>query len=503
MRQWKEIQKVPWGECLIDKKISGDAYTFDDVLIVPLKSDVLPTEVRTNTKLTDSIELNVPIVSAAMDTVTESRLAIALAQQGGIGIIHKNMPIDKQAAEVDKVKRSESGMIVDPITMSPNEKIEDAVKLMAHYKISGVPITEDGRLVGILTNRDLRFETRFHLPIREVMTKDDLVTVPVGTTLEEAQRILHKHRIEKLLVVDKNQNLKGLITVKDITKKIKYPLSAKDNQGRLRVGAAIGASGDYLERMTELIRAKVDVIVVDTAHGHSSRVLSAVREAKKRFPEMGIVAGNIATEEAARDLVHAGVDAVKVGMGPGSICTTRVVSGVGMPQITAILSCACATREANIPLIADGGIKFSGDITKALAAGANSVMIGSLFAGTDESPGETILYQGRTFKSYRGMGSLGAMHEGSRDRYGQDQELPGKLVPEGIEGRVPYKGPLSSMVTQLVGGLRSGMGYCGVSTIDELQQKTRFIKITDASLRESHVHDVFITKEAPNYQLDE
>jgi len=503
VRQWKEIQKVPWGECLIDKKISGDAYTFDDVLIVPLKSDVLPTEVRTNTKLTNSIELNVPIVSAAMDTVTESRLAIALAQQGGIGIIHKNMPIDKQAAEVDKVKRSESGMIVDPITMSPNEKIEDAVKLMAHYKISGVPITEDGRLVGILTNRDLRFETRFHLPIREVMTKDDLVTVPVGTTLEEAQRILHKHRIEKLLVVDKNQNLKGLITVKDITKKIKYPLSAKDNQGRLRVGAAIGASGDYLERMTELIRAKVDVIVVDTAHGHSSRVLSAVREAKKRFPEMGIVAGNIATEEAARDLVHAGVDAVKVGMGPGSICTTRVVSGVGMPQITAILSCARATREANIPLIADGGIKFSGDITKALAAGANSVMIGSLFAGTDESPGETILYQGRTFKSYRGMGSLGAMHEGSRDRYGQDQELPGKLVPEGIEGRVPYKGPLSSMVTQLVGGLRSGMGYCGVSTIDELQQKTRFIKITDASLRESHVHDVFITKEAPNYQLDE
>ena len=488
---------------MIDKKISGDAYTFDDVLIVPLKSDVLPTEVRTNTKLTNSIELNVPIVSSAMDTVTESRLAIALAQQGGIGIIHKNMSIDKQAAEVDKVKRSESGMIVDPITMSPNDKIEDAVKLMAHYKISGVPITEDGRLVGILTNRDLRFETRFHLPIREVMTKDDLVTVPVGTTLEEAQRILHKHRIEKLLVVDKNQKLKGLITVKDITKKIKYPLSAKDNQGRLRVGAAIGATGDYLERMAELVRAKVDVIVVDTAHGHSSRVLSAVKETKKRFPEMGIVAGNIATEEAARDLVHAGVDAVKVGMGPGSICTTRVVSGVGMPQITAILACARATREANIPLIADGGIKFSGDITKALAAGANCVMIGSLFAGTDESPGETILYQGRTFKSYRGMGSLGAMQEGSRDRYGQDQELPGKLVPEGIEGRVPYKGPLSSMVTQLVGGLRSGMGYCGVNTIEELQQKTRFVKITDASLRESHVHDVFITKEAPNYQLDE
>jgi IMP dehydrogenase len=394
-------------------------------------------------------------------------------------------------------------MIVDPITMSPDAKIEDAVKLMAHYKISGVPITEHGRLVGILTNRDLRFETRFHLPIREVMTKENLVTVPVGTTLEEAQRILHKHRIEKLLVVDRNQNLKGLITVKDITKKIKYPLSAKDGQGRLRVAAAIGATGDYLERMAELVRAKVDVVVVDTAHGHSSRVLAAVKDAKTRFPEMDLIAGNIATEEAARDLIKAGVDAVKVGMGPGSICTTRVVSGVGMPQITAILACARATHDAHIPLIADGGIKFSGDVTKALAAGANSVMIGSLFAGTDESPGETILYQGRTFKSYRGMGSIGAMQEGSRDRYGQDQEAPGKLVPEGIEGRVPYKGPLAAMVMQLVGGLRSGMGYCGVKTIDDLQQKTRFMKITDASLRESHVHDVFITKEAPNYQLDE
>ena len=488
---------------MTDKKISGDAYTFDDVLIVPLKSDVLPTEVRTNTKLTSRIELNVPIVSSAMDTVTESRLAIALAQQGGIGIIHRNMPIDKQAAEADKVKRSESGMIVDPITMAPNDKIEEAVKLMAHYKISGVPITENGRLVGILTNRDLRFETRFHLPIREVMTKENLVTVPVGTTLEEAQRLLHKHRIEKLLVVDKNQNLKGLITVKDITKKIKYPLASKDHQGRLRVGAAIGATGDYIERMSELVRAKVDVIVVDTAHGHSSRVVEAVKEVKRRLPDVDVIAGNIATEEAARDLVKAGVDAVKVGMGPGSICTTRVVSGVGMPQITAIITCARATHEANVPLIADGGIKFSGDITKALAAGADAVMIGSLFAGTDESPGETILYQGRTFKSYRGMGSLGAMQAGSRDRYGQDQEAPNKLVPEGIEGRVPYKGPLSSMVLQLVGGLRSGMGYCGANTIEELQNKTRFVKITDASLRESHVHDVFITKEAPNYQLDE
>jgi IMP dehydrogenase len=496
---------MSWGDRLNnEKKISGDAYTFDDVLLVPLKSDVLPTQVRTTTRLTNRIELNVPIVSAAMDTVTESRLAIALAQQGGIGVVHRNMPIEKQAAEVDKVKRSESGMIVDPITMSPNDKIEDAVKLMAHYKISGVPITENGRLVGILTNRDLRFETRFHLPIREVMTKEPLVTVPVGTTLEEAQRLLHKHRIEKLLVVDKDQNLKGLITVKDITKKIKYPLAAKDGQGRLRVAAAVGATGDYIERMTELIRAKADVVVIDTAHGHTSRVIAAVKEAKKRFPDSEFIAGNVATEEGARDLIAAGADAVKVGMGPGSICTTRVVSGAGMPQITAILACARATREANVPLIADGGIKFSGDITKALAAGADAVMIGSLFAGTDESPGETILYQGRTFKSYRGMGSLGAMQEGSRDRYGQESETStGKLVPEGIEGRVAYKGAISSMVIQLVGGLRAGMGYCGVSTIKELQVKTRFVKISEASLRESHVHDVFITKEAPNYSIDD
>src|SRR4051812_40107064 len=494
---------MSWSGSLSEKRLFEDAYTYDDVLIVPLKSDILPTEVRTTTRLTNRIELNIPIVSAAMDTVTESHLAIALAQQGGIGIIHKNMSIEKQAGEVDKVKRSESGMIVDPITMSPNEKIEDAVKLMAHYKISGVPITENGRLVGILTNRDLRFETRFHLPIREVMTKENLVTVSVGTTLEEAQRILHKHRIEKLLVVDKDQQLKGLITVKDITKKIKYPLAAKDQHGRLRVGAAVGATGDFMERITELVRAKVDAVAIDTAHGHSARVIAAVRDAKRQFPELDLIVGNIATEEAARDLIAVGADAVKVGMGPGSICTTRVVSGVGMPQITAIMSCVKATREAGIPLIADGGIKFSGDITKALAAGADTVMIGSLFAGTDESPGETILYQGRTFKAYRGMGSLGAMQEGSRDRYGQDQAAPGKLVPEGIEGRVAYKGPLSSMVLQLVGGLRSGMGYCGTHTIPDLQGKTRFIKITEASLRESHVHDVFITKEAPNYQLDE
>jgi IMP dehydrogenase len=501
MRQRQKIQKMSWGECLSESKVAGDALTFDDVLIVPLKSDVLPTEVSTSTRLTNRIELKVPIISSAMDTVTESRLAIALAQQGGIGIIHKNLSIEKQAAEVDKVKRSESGMIVDPITMSPDQKIQDAVDLMAHYKISGVPITEKGRLVGILTNRDLRFETRFQLPIRDVMTKEDLVTVPVGTTLEEAQRILHKHRIEKLLVVDQNQNLKGLITVKDITKKIKYPSSAKDLQGRLRAGAAIGASGDFLERASELVRMKVDIIAIDTAHGHSSRVLDAVKAIKKKYPEVDVIVGNIATEDGAHDLIAAGADAIKVGIGPGSICTTRVVSGVGMPQITAILNCAKASRKANIPLIADGGIKFSGDITKALAAGADSVMIGSLFAGTDESPGETILYQGRTFKSYRGMGSLGAMQQGSRDRYGQDQEAPGKLVPEGVEGRVPYKGSVAAMVTQLVGGLRSGMGYCGVGTIADLQTRTYFLKITEASLREGHVHDVFITKESPNYQL--
>ena len=479
-----------------------DAYTFDDVLIAPLRSDILPSEVETTTKLTNSITLNIPIASAAMDTVTESRLAIALAQQGGIGIIHRNLSVEQQAWEVDKVKRSESGMIVDPITMSPDARIQDALDLMAHYKISGVPITEDGRLVGILTNRDLRFETRFHLPIRDVMTKENLVTVPVGTTLDEAQRILHKHRIEKLLVVDSAQTLKGLITVKDITKKIKYPLAAKDDHGRLRVGAAIGATGDYLERAAELIKAQVDVIVVDTAHGHSTRVLAAVREVKGQFGGTQVVAGNIATGQAAHDLIEAGADAVKVGIGPGSICTTRVVSGVGVPQITAIMDCAEACREHNIPLIADGGVKFSGDVSKAIAAGADTVMIGSLFAGTDESPGEIILFQGRTYKSYRGMGSLGAMQEGSSDRYAQEGTQPAKLVPEGVEGRVTHKGPAASMVNQLVGGLRSGMGYGGCKTIEELQTKTHFIRITDASLKESHVHDVFITKEAPNYQME-
>ena len=479
-----------------------EALTFDDVLIVPALSDILPSEVDTTTKLTNTIPLDIPIVSAAMDTVTESRLAIALAQQGGIGIVHRNLPVEKQASEVDKIKRSESGMIVDPITMSPDDRIQDALEMMAHYKISGVPVTENGRLVGILTNRDLRFETRFHLPIREVMTKDNLVTVPVGTTLEEAQRLLHKHRIEKLLVVDADRKLKGLITVKDITKKIKYPMAAKDEHGRLRVGAAIGATGDYLERADELVRARVDLLVIDTAHGHSTRVLQAIGEVRKRFPQVPVIAGNIASAEAARDLIDAGVEAVKVGIGPGSICTTRVVSGVGVPQITAIMECARVCRERNIPLIADGGVKYSGDLTKAIAAGADAVMIGSLFAGTDESPGEVILFQGRTYKSYRGMGSLGAMQEGSSDRYSQEGAQPSKLVPEGVEGRVTHKGPLSSLVTQLVGGLRSGMGYGGCRTIGELQTRTRFIRITDASLKESHVHDVFITKEAPNYQIE-
>lgn len=479
-----------------------EAYTFDDVLIAPLRSEILPSEVETTTQLTRSIALNIPIISAAMDTVTESRLAIALAQQGGLGIVHRNLPIEKQASEVDKVKRSESGMIVNPITMAPDAKIQDALDLMAHYKISGVPITERGRLVGILTNRDLRFEDRFDLPIRDVMTKDNLVTVPVGTTLDEAQRILHKHRIEKLLVVDSDHTLKGLITVKDITKKIKYPMAAKDAGGRLRVGAAIGATGDYMERATELVKAQVDVIVIDTAHGHSTRVLEAVHRVKAQWGDVAVVAGNIASAEATQDLIDAGVDAVKVGIGPGSICTTRVVSGVGVPQITAIMDCARVCREHGTPLIADGGVKYSGDLTKAIAAGADTVMIGSLFAGTDESPGEVILYQGRTYKSYRGMGSLGAMQEGSSDRYAQEGTRPSKLVPEGVEGRVTHKGTLASMVTQLVGGLRSGMGYGGCRTIQDLQTRTHFIRITEASLRESHVHDVFITKEAPNYQME-
>ncbi|MGH9432126.1 MAG: IMP dehydrogenase [Terriglobia bacterium] len=478
-----------------------EALTFDDVLLRPAKSSVLPAQVDTRTRFSRNITLNIPVASAAMDTVTESRLAIALAQQGGIGIVHKTMPIERQAAEIDKVKRSESGMIVDPVTIGPKSKISEAQGIMTRYKISGVPVTENGKLVGILTNRDLRFETRFDLPVEAVMTRENLITVPVGTTLEEAAKLLHQRRVEKLLVVDEAFILKGLITVKDIQKRIKYPNADKDAHGRLRVGAAIGATGDFLERAQELVKAKVDVLVVDTAHGHSTRVLEAVRVIREGFPGVDLVAGNVATSEGARDLIELGVDAIKVGIGPGSICTTRIVTGAGVPQISAILECARAGAPKGIPVIADGGIKFSGDITKAIAAGASTVMIGSLFAGTEESPGETILFQGRSFKSYRGMGSLSAMAAGSGDRYSQEGELS-KLVAEGIEGRVPYKGLLAEMVTQLVGGLRSGMGYCGCCKIEELQKNARFIRITAAGLRESHVHDVIITKEAPNYRLE-
>ena len=478
-----------------------EALTFDDVLLVPAKSAILPTQVDTRTLLTRNISLNIPIVSAAMDTVTESRLAIALAQQGGIGIMHRTMSIAQQASEIDKVKRSESGMIVDPVTVRPDSRISDALEIMRKYKISGVPVTHHGKLVGILTNRDLRFETRLELPVENAMTKENLITVPVGTTLDDAEEILHRHRVEKLLVVDEEFNLKGLITVKDIQKRIKYPSAAKDAQGRLRVGAAVGVAGDFVERAEELVKAKADVIVVDTAHGHSTRVMEAVKLLKQRFPQVDLVAGNVATFEGASDLIALGVDGLKVGIGPGSICTTRVVTGAGVPQITAIADCARAAHPAKVPIIADGGIKFSGDITKAIAAGASTVMIGSLFAGTEESPGETILYQGRTFKSYRGMGSISAMAAGSGDRYAQEGEVA-KLVPEGIEGRVPYKGLLAEMVLQLVGGLRSGMGYCGCTSIEGLQQKAQFMRITSAGLRESHVHDVIITKEAPNYRLE-
>jgi IMP dehydrogenase len=477
-----------------------EGLTFDDVLLLPARSGVLPAQADTRTCLSRTIGLQIPIVSAAMDTVTESHLAIALAREGGIGIVHRNMSIERQCEEVDRVKRSESGMIVDPVTMAPEQRIFEALEVMRRFRISGVPVTRNGRLVGILTNRDLRFETNLDQPIENVMTKENLITVPVGTTLEEAEQILHQHRVEKLLVVDQDYALKGLITVKDIQKKLKYPNAAKDSQGRLRVGAAVGAGPDFLERAQELVRRKCDVLAVDTAHGHSERVLEVVKAVKARLPETQLLAGNVATYEGARDLIALGADGVKVGMGPGSICTTRVVSGAGVPQITAIAECARATREAGVPLIADGGIKYSGDITKAIAAGADCVMIGSLFAGTEESPGETILYQGRTFKSYRGMGSTSAMAVASADRYGQ--ETNSKLVPEGIEGRVPYKGQLSEMVYQLVGGLKAGMGYCGAASIRELQQRSRFLRVSPAGLRESHVHDVIITKEAPNYRVE-
>jgi len=481
-----------------------EGLTFDDVLLLPDYSEVLPLEVSTATNFTRKIKLQIPLCSSAMDTVTEANLAIALAQQGGIGVIHKNLSIERQAEEVDKVKRSESGMIVDPVTIFPDRPVSAALGVMENYKISGVPVVDkDGVLVGIITNRDLRFETRYDIPVSEVMTPQPLVTVPVGTTLEDAKSVLQKHRIEKLLVIDETGHLKGLITVKDIQKAIKYPLAAKDELGRLRVAAAIGATGDFAERAAELVKTRVDCIVIDTAHGHSSRVIEAVKKIRHAYPETQIIAGNVATGAAAKALIEAGVDAIKVGIGPGSICTTRVVTGAGVPQISAIMECVAAARPEGVPVIADGGVKFSGDIVKAIAAGADTVMIGSLFAGTEESPGETILYQGRTFKSYRGMGSIGAMKQGSKDRYSQEDTMSEqKLVPEGIEGRVAYKGTLADMVTQLVGGLRAGMGYTGCHNIAELQQQAKFIRITSAGLRESHVHDVIITKEASNYRLE-
>jgi IMP dehydrogenase len=490
------------------------ALTFDDVLLVPRHSDadVVPSKVDVSTRLTRRIRLAVPLVSSAMDTVTESRLAIAMAQQGGLGVIHKNLSIEEQASEVDRVKRSESGMIVNPITLSPDNRIYEALELMKKYRISGVPITDDGskegRLCGILTNRDLRFETNVNRSISEVMTREPLFTVPVGTTLDAAREILHQHKVEKLLVVDGQFRLKGLITVKDIQKAVKYPNASKDSLGRLRCGAAVGTARDTLERAEALVAAHVDVLVVDTAHGHSQNVLDMVRTLRRRFPDVDLVAGNVATAEATEALIALGVDAVKVGIGAGSICTTRIIAGIGVPMITAVMDCARAAAVHDVPVIADGGIRFSGDITKAIAVGASTTMIGNLFAGTDESPGELILYQGRSFKEYRGMGSIGAMRRGSRDRYFQDEfdlDAPGgsdKLVPEGIEGRVAHKGSVAAMVHQLVGGLRAGMGYCGAKNIPALQHEARLIRITPAGVRESHVHDVAITKEAPNYRSE-
>lgn len=484
------------------KKFLPEALTFDDVLLLPRKSNILPREVDVTTKLTRNLKLNIPIVSAAMDTVTESELAIALARQGGIGILHKNMTIEQQAQQVDLVKRSESGMILQPITMNVNGTVGDALLLMNKYKISGIPIlNENNQLIGIVTNRDLRFETDLKLPIASVMTVK-IITAPAGTTLEQAERILQKFKIEKLPVIDRNGRLKGLITVKDIQKKKKHPNACKDTHGRLRVGAGVGIASDTIERVSALINAQVDVIVVDTAHGHSGGVIQMVKQIKKKFPDVDLVAGNVATSEATHDLIKADVDAVKVGIGPGSICTTRVVTGVGVPQITAIYECSKAAANSGIPIIADGGIKQTGDIVKAIAAGADSVMIGGLFAGTEESPGDKMIYEGRSYKVYRGMGSIAAMQKGSKDRYFQDvEEEIQKLVPEGIEGRVPYRGDLADIVFQMIGGLRSGMGYCGVKNIEELKQKSQFIRITDAGMRESHPHDIDITKESPNYRL--
>ncbi|GMU65830.1 MAG: inosine-5'-monophosphate dehydrogenase [Acidobacteriota bacterium] len=480
------------------------ALTFDDVLIEPGLSEVHPNDVDLSTRLCRDIRLNIPILSAAMDTVTESRLAIALAQEGGLGVIHKNLPIEIQAEEVDKVKRSEAGMIVDPVTMRPDQRIAEALEVMSRYKISGVPVTDAvGRLVGILTNRDLRFESNVNRRISDLMTKDDLVTVPEGTTLEEAKALLHRHKIEKLLVVDRDGNLKGLITVKDIQKMIEYPGACKDALGRLRVGAAVGAAGDYLDRAAALVEAKVDVLVLDSSHAHSKGVLDAAAVLRERFPDVALMVGNVATREGALAVIERGADVVKIGIGPGSICTTRVVTGAGVPQVTAIRDCARAAAEHDVPVVSDGGIKFSGDVSKAIAAGSGAVMIGSLFAGTEESPGETILYQGRTYKAYRGMGSLSAMARGSADRYFQDSGTSlAKMVPEGIEGMVPHKGSVHTMLPQITGGLRAGMGLAGCASIDELRTKSRFLRITAAGLKESHAHDVVITKEAPNYWIE-
>jgi IMP dehydrogenase len=483
---------------LYPEKFARLGLTFDDVLIVPAASNVLPHEVDTSTNLTKTVRLNIPIMSAAMDTVTESRMAIAMAREGGIGVIHRNMSIERQALEVDRVKRSEHGIIWDPIYLSPDSSVREALVLMERYRISGIPITDRGKLVGIITNRDIRFETDYDRPVREVMTRENLITAPVGTTLEEAKKILQKYKIEKLPIVDADYNLRGLITIKDIEKAHKYPNAAKDERGRLLVAAAVGTSPEVVDRVAALVRAKCDVIVVDTAHGHSDRVIETVRWIKREYPEVQVIAGNVATAEATRDLIAAGADAVKVGIGPGSICTTRVIAGVGVPQITAIYDCAQAAAETGTPIIADGGIKYSGDITKAIAAGADVVMLGSLLAGTEESPGEIEIYQGRSYKVYRGMGSVGAMKDGCADRYFREGEQ--KPVPEGVEGRVPYKGPLAETIYQLVGGLRAGMGYCGARNIKELKA-SRFIRMTAAGLRESHPHDVMITKEAPNYSL--
>lgn len=479
------------------------AYTFDDLILIPARSAVLPNQVDVRTRLSRHINLNIPIVSAAMDTVTESATAITLARQGGLGFIHKNMSIEKQALQVEKVKKSESGMIVDPITIEPDRKIHEVLEIMEKYRISGVPVVKRGNLVGIITNRDLRFETNLDQKVENVMTRDDLVTAKVGITLEESKAILHKRRIEKLLVVDDNGKLQGLITIKDIEKIKKYPFSCKDKLGRLRVGAAVGVGKDMEERISSLVAASVDVVVIDTAHGHSDKVVRSVSEMRKKFPDLELIAGNVATAEGTMALIDVGVDAVKVGVGPGSICTTRVVAGVGMPQMTAIMDCAAEAKKAGVPIIADGGIKYSGDITKALAGGADCVMIGGLFAGTEESPGETILFQGRTYKVYRGMGSMEAMAEGSKDRYFQDDpQKEEKLVPEGIVGRVPYRGQLAETVYQLVGGLRAGMGYLGCPDIQTLQTRPQFVQITPAGLREGHVHDVIIIKEAPNYHVE-